>query len=92
MVVSYMANNHAKRDRHDILAEILETAKDGAIKTHIMYKARLSYKQLDTYTTLLVEKGYLEKRTTIKERRKKLIYKTSQLGQQYIKNLKTFNL
>lgn len=87
-----MSNGHIKRDRHDILLEILETAKGGTIKTHIMYKAKLSYKQLNQYTTLLIQKGYLEERTTIKQRRTRRILKTSQLGEQLIKNLKTYSL
>jgi predicted transcriptional regulator len=52
-----------RRDRHDIVVEILRTAVDGKIKTHIMYKAKLSYAQLNEYLPLLVEKGFLEVHT-----------------------------
>jgi predicted transcriptional regulator len=42
-----------RRDRHDIIAEILKTARDGRKKTSIMYKARLSHSQLKLYLKLL---------------------------------------
>ena len=34
-----------KRDRLEIIAEILQTAKDGAKQTRIMYGCNLSYRQ-----------------------------------------------
>jgi hypothetical protein len=34
-----------KRDRLKIIAEILQAAKNGAKKTHIMYQCNLSYHQ-----------------------------------------------
>ncbi len=37
------------RNKLQIIAEILETIKDGARKTHIMYRANLSYKLLCKY-------------------------------------------
>lgn len=37
------------RSRLQIIAEILEIVRDGALKTHIMYKANLSYKLLCKY-------------------------------------------
>jgi predicted transcriptional regulator len=49
-----------RRDRHDIVAEILETAKGGVIKTHVLYKAKLSYAQLSEYIRMLLRKGFLE--------------------------------
>ena len=42
-----------RRDRHDIIAEILKTAMGGKRKTFIMYKARLSHSQLKLYLALL---------------------------------------
>ena len=48
-----------RRDRHDIVAEILETARDGQKKTCIMYKARLSHSQLKYYLSLLNRSGLI---------------------------------
>ena len=45
-----------RRGRHDIIMEILKTAENGVKKTHIMYKARLSFGQLQLYLNAL-EKG-----------------------------------
>lgn len=81
-----------RRDRHDIVAEILETARGGAIKTHIMYKAKLSYAQLNEYLPLLVEKGFLENLTIVKNRQTKHILKTSDLGEQFIDNFRMLDL
>jgi len=80
-----------RRDRHDITAEILRTAKDGKIKTHIMYKAKLSYAQINEYIPALVQSGFLEN-TTIRHRRyQKRIYKTTEKGQKFLENFDTIN-
>jgi len=52
-----------ERDYHQIIADILETAKDGAAKSHIMKKVKLNCSQLDKYLPILVQKGYLKKST-----------------------------
>lgn len=44
----------------DIVAEMLETAQGGAIKTRIMYLASLSFSQLKEYLTVLTDRGVLE--------------------------------
>jgi len=41
--------------------EILEIAQDGVRKTTIMYKANLSFRQLQEYLKSLNEAGFLEK-------------------------------
>ena len=48
------------RSRADIAAAILKITKNGAIKTHIMYRAFLSYPQLREYLNLLVRIGSLD--------------------------------
>lgn len=87
-----MQSENKRRDRHDIVAEILETARGGAIKTHIMYKAKLSYAQLNEYLPLLVEKGFLENLTIVKNRQTKHILKTSELGEKFVENFRTLEL
>lgn len=42
------------RSRQDIAAAILEIAKEGTIKTRIMYRAFLSYPQLKEYLDVLM--------------------------------------
>lgn len=48
------------RTRVEILAKILQVASSSTLKTHIMYKANLSHRQLEKYLALLKEKGLLE--------------------------------
>ena len=71
-----------RRDRLFIIAEILDIAKEGALKTQIMYKANLSFAQLNTYLKLLLEILLLE----IVEKNGKNIYKTTKKGVQYMHN------
>jgi len=77
-------NPRKRRDRLYIIAEILDIAKDSALKTQIMYKANLSFAQLNTYLNLLLETQLLEK---IKKGRK-TIYKTTQKGNEYMQSYK----
>jgi len=77
-------NPRKRRDRLFIIAEILDIAKDGALKTQIMYKANLSFSQLNTYLKLLLETKLLE----IVEKGGKNIYKTTKKGCEYMQSYK----
>ena len=48
------------RNRLQIVAEILEIAKAGAKKTHIMYRANLSYSLLCKYLKDIVDCGLVK--------------------------------
>jgi predicted transcriptional regulator len=48
------------RSRVDIIAAMLEIAKEGSIKTRIMFGASLSFSQLKEYTSFLIELGLIE--------------------------------
>ena len=48
------------RSRTQIVSKILEAAKGGVTKTKIMYKAFLSYNQLNEYLSLLIENNLIE--------------------------------
>ncbi|OLD33384.1 MAG: hypothetical protein AUI61_01100 [Thaumarchaeota archaeon 13_1_40CM_2_39_13_2] len=47
------------RSRTDIVAMVLESARAGATKTRIMYKAYLSHAQVTEYLKFLQERGLL---------------------------------
>jgi len=47
------------RTRVEILANILEIAGKQTLKTHIMYKANLSYRQLGKYLDFLEARGMI---------------------------------
>ena len=50
-----------RRDKLGIIAEILEIAKDGTLKTQIMYKANLSFAQLNEYLDYMLKTRLLDK-------------------------------
>ncbi len=86
-----MADNERRRDRHDIVAEILKTAVNGKIKTHIMYRAKLSYSQVNEYLPMLVDKGFLENNKTSYGKHLTAVYRTTTRGLQFIENLESIN-
>jgi len=49
-----------KRDRFEIIAEILRSAKNGAKKTHIMYQCNLSYRMTQKFLAHLLETHLLK--------------------------------
>ena len=77
-------NPRKRRDRLFIIAEILDISKDGALKTQIMYKANLSFSQLNTYLKLLLEIQLLK----IAEANGKNVYKTTKKGVEYMQSYK----
>jgi predicted transcriptional regulator len=50
-----------RRDKLYIIAEILDIAKDGTLKTQIMYRANLSFTQLNDYLRFMLKIKLLEK-------------------------------
>ncbi len=50
-----------RRDNLCIIAEILEIAKEGTLKTQIMYKANLSFAQLNEYLKFMLKIRLIEK-------------------------------
>jgi predicted transcriptional regulator len=72
-----------RRDRHDIIAEILKTAKRGKKKTYIMYKARLSHSQLKLYLELLNRNGMIVNNNGV--------YKTTPKGLTFIQEFEAIN-
>ena len=72
------------RNRLGIVANILTIAKTGALKTHLMYKANLSYTMLRDYlkflrdNDLLLESHYPEDKVTL--------YKTTEKGNRFLES------
>ena len=50
-----------RRDKLSIIAEALEIAKEGALKTQIMYKANLGFTQLNEYIKFMLRMKLIEK-------------------------------
>jgi predicted transcriptional regulator len=73
-----------RRDRLHIMAEILEIAMEGVLKTQVMYKANLSFAQLNEYLHLLLDLKLLE----LSGSNQKNVYKTTPKGVRYIESYK----
>ena len=84
MIKGEWKDPHKRRDRLHIMAQILEITKDGSLKTQIMYKANLSFAQLNEYLALLREMKLLE----IIVNGDKAIYRATHKGFEYLKSYK----
>jgi len=71
------------RSSFEIIAEILETAKDGAKKTRIMYAGGLSYRFVQKYLDLLIETELLAMGSS---------YKTTEKGMAFLRKYQKLEL
>jgi len=71
-----------RRGRLAIIADILDVAREGLSKTHIMYKASLSFAQTNQYLSYLLDVKLLE----VIENPKKTSYKTTNKGLRYLQS------
>lgn len=69
-----------RRDKLYIIAEILELTKEGALKTQIMYRANLSFTQLNGYIKFMLQNELLEK-VVLDD---KDVYKATQKGMNFL--------
>jgi predicted transcriptional regulator len=81
-IIDRPGNSIKRRDRLGIIAEILEIAKDGTFKTPIMYKANLSFAQLNEYLSFLLEKKLVK----VVVKNKGTIYETTPKGLKYLQS------
>jgi predicted transcriptional regulator len=61
MTLEIIENSSKRRDKLIIMSEIIEITKKSTSKTHIMFKANLSFTQLNQYLSLLLDTGLIEK-------------------------------
>jgi predicted transcriptional regulator len=80
MTLEIIENSSKRRDRLVIMAEIIGLAKKGISKTHIMFKANLSFRQLNQYIELLSNTALLEK-VFINE---KVVYRATEKGLEFL--------
>ena len=89
MTVTLIENSPRRRDKLVIMAEIVCIAKKGTSKTHIMFKANLSFSQLKQYLTLLSQTSLLETSTC----NGRVIYKATPKGLDFMeRQLQIMNL
>lgn len=75
-----------KRNREEIISQILEICKDGAIKTRVVYQANLNFKTVEPYLDLLVKNNLLEVRHGSKK-----LYETTKKGENLIEAMDKVN-
>lgn len=71
-----------RRDRLYIIAEILGVARDGSLKTQIMYRANLSFAQLSEYLSFLLRIKLLK----ATEESERTVYKTTPKGIKFLQS------
>jgi len=64
------------------MAEILEVALDGALKTQVMYRANLSFAQLNQYLKIMIDLKLME----VVKNSERTVYKTTQKGMRYLQS------
>lgn|SRR3989337_1410739 len=78
------ASRPARRSREEIIAAVIRTAKQESRKTSILYGSSLNLKQVNTYLSLLLEKGLLLYDVSRK------VYKATERGVQYLRMFEEF--
>lgn len=72
------------RGRLDIIANILASSVGGVRKTFIMYKCNLSFRQLETYLSFLLNRG-LMRRFIRRESTAGQYFETTQRGMDFLR-------
>jgi len=72
------------RSRIDIIANVLRAALGGAKKTHIMYKCNLSFRQLQVYLDLLIDRGLLRKVSESGSSKEAKLFETTKKGRAFL--------
>ena len=71
-----------RRDRLTIMAQILSIAREGTLKTQIMYRANISFAQLNEYLSFLQEIRLLK----VNSEEGRTAYKTTSKGHVYLRS------
>ena len=66
------------------MASILRVATTADSKTHIMYKANLSHRQVDRYLDFLLEKGFLRVVAVERHSRATKVFGTTEKGVSFL--------
>jgi predicted transcriptional regulator len=75
-------NKFKNRNRMEIVANLLSIAKSGALKTHLMYRANLSYLMVTEYLDFLSRSGLI--RETLDSEGTSRLYQTTEKGLKYL--------
>lgn len=81
-----MVNN--RRSEIEIISEILSLSNNGAKKTELLYQGNLSFAQLQSYLTYLIEKNILEEKELKNSGNSTKYYKTTDKGLVFLQDVK----
>ncbi|MGI0090507.1 MAG: winged helix-turn-helix domain-containing protein [Nitrososphaerales archaeon] len=70
------------RSRMEIVAAILNIARTGALKTHLMYKSNLSYVVVSQYLQFMISSDLIKK--VLDEQEMSKLYQTTPRGLKYL--------
>ena len=70
------------RNRMEIVANLLDIAKTATLKTHLMYKANLSYVMVNEYLDYLIDAGLIMERPEPDTNAK--LFETTEKGMKYL--------
>jgi predicted transcriptional regulator len=75
-----MPERKNNRGKIEIMADVLALSTSGIKKTHIMYRANLSYEQILHYLNQLLSKGLLIQENSDGS----LVYRTTEKGREFL--------
>ena len=73
-----------RRDRLEVINEILDVAVNGVVKTKIMYRTNVNFRQFESYVDALLEAGLVE----VFEKNGRRVYRTTQKGKLLLSKLR----
>lgn len=74
-----------RRSTVKLMIDILKITSNGALKTEIVYKANLNFKQAQKYLDFLLSKGLITVNVSFRGKKK---YQTTKKGKAFIKRYK----
>jgi len=78
----------SRRSSLDVIADILDTSRDGVKKTHLMYHCNMSFTQLERYLNLILKTRLV----VIEDDGPKLFFKTSGKGRRFLKSYQSLKV
>lgn len=72
-----------RRDRLEVINEILDVAVDGVVKTRIMYRTNVNFRQFENYVDPLLDAGLIE----VSDNDSRRIYRTTDKGKVLLSKL-----
>lgn len=73
-----------RRDRLEVINEILDVAVNGVVKTRIMYRTNVNFRQFENYVDTLLEAGLVE----VFDKNGRRVYRTTEKGKLLLSKLR----